>query len=84
MTKVFKKNAVIIFVNRRDESFTVRKYTNGGVFVITKNMHLDMENDLALEELQEELDGIKLMFNEKKCFKQRKKEKKFKNKLCWE
>lgn len=52
--------------------------------MITKNMHLDMENDLALEELQEELDGIKLMFNEKKCFKQRKKEKKFKNKLCWD
>jgi len=52
--------------------------------VITKNMHFDMETDMALEELQEELEGIKLMFNEKNCFKQRKKEKKFKNKLCWE
>ena len=43
-----------------------------------------METDMALEELQDELEGIKLMFNEKNCFKQRKKEKKFKNKLCWE
>ena len=57
---------------------------NGGVFVITKNMYLDMESDMALEELQEELNDIKLMFNERNCFKARKKEKKFKNKLCWE
>ena len=56
----------------------------GGVYVITKNMYLDMETDMALEELQEELRDIKLMFNEKNCFKTRKKEKKFKNKLCWE
>lgn len=56
----------------------------GGVYVITKNMYLDMETDMALEELQEELSDIKLMFNEKNCFKTRKKEKKFKNKLCWE
>ena len=40
--------------------------------MITKNMHFDMETDMALEELQEELEGIKLMFNEKNCFKQRK------------
>ena len=66
------------------KKFKVRISKYGGVFVITKNMYLDMENDMALEELQEELDGIKLMFNEKNCFKQRKKEKKFKNKLCWE
>lgn len=56
----------------------------GGVYVITKNMYLDMETDMALEELQEELSDIKLMFYEKNCFKTRKKEKKFKNKLCWE
>ncbi len=56
----------------------------GGVFVITKNMYLDMESDLALEELKEELNDIKLMFNEKKCVKPRKKEKKFKNKFCWD
>ena len=56
----------------------------GGVYVITKNMYLDMETDMALEELQEELSDIKLMFNEKNCFKKRKKEKKFKNKLCWD
>ena len=56
----------------------------GGVYVITKNMYLDMETDMVLEELQEELSDIKLMFNEKNCFKTRKKEKKFKNKLCWE
>ena len=43
-----------------------------------------MESDLALAELQEELEDIKLMFNEKQCFKARKKEKKFKNKLCWD
>ncbi len=47
-------------------------------------MYLDMESDMALEELQEELEGIKLMFNEKNCIKTRKKEKKFKNKICWE
>ena len=52
--------------------------------MITKNMYLDMETDMALEELQEELSDIKLMFNEKNCFKPRRKEKKFKNKLCWE
>ena len=72
-------------MNRRDENFkSVRTYIIGGVFVITKHMYMDMESDMALEELQEELQDIKLMFNEKKCFKQRKKEKKFKNKLCWE
>ena len=72
-------------MNRRDENFkSVRKYIIGGVFVITKHMYMDMESDMAMEELQEELQDIKLMFNEKKCFKQRKKEKKFKNKLCWE
>lgn len=71
-------------MNRRDEIFTVRTIKNGGVFVITKNMYLDMETDMALEELQEELNDIKLMFNERNCFKARKKEKKFKNKLCWE
>ena len=49
--------------------------------MITKNMYLDMESDMALEELQEELEGIKLMFNEKNCIKTRKKEKKFKNKF---
>lgn len=59
-------------------------YITGGVFVISKNMYLEMDADLALEELQEELEGIKLMFNEKKCIKARRKEKKFKNKLCWE
>ena len=47
-------------------------------------MYLDMDTDMALEELQQELEGIKLMFNEKKWIKVRKKEKKFKNKLCWE
>ncbi len=52
--------------------------------MISKNMYLDMDTDMALEELQQELEGIKLMFNEKKCIKVRKKEKKFKNKLCWE
>lgn len=56
----------------------------GGVFVITKNMYFDMEQDMALEELQEELNDIKLMFNERNCLKPRKKEKKFKNKMCWE
>ena len=45
-------------------------------------MYLDMDTDMALEELQEELSDLKLMFNEKKCFKSRKKEKKFKNKVC--
>ena len=45
---------------------------------------MNLESDMALEELQEDLQDIKLMFNEKKCFKQRKKEKKFKNKFCWE
>lgn len=59
-------------------------YINGGKLVIAKNMHLDLEADMALEELQEELSDIKLMFNEKQCFKTRKKEKKFKNRLCWE
>ena len=62
--------------------FVLAKF--GGIYVITKNMYLDMETDMALEELQEELSDIKLMFNEKNCFKARKKEKKFKNKLCWE
>ena len=52
--------------------------------MITKNIHLDMETDMALEELQDELNDIKLMFNEKQCFKTRKKEKKFKNRVCWE
>ena len=52
--------------------------------MILKNMYYNMEDDMALEELQNELDGIKLMFNEKKCFKVKKKEKKFKNKVCWE
>ena len=52
--------------------------------MITKNMYLDMDTDMALEELQEELGDLKLMFNEKNCFKAKKKEKKFKNKLCWE
>lgn len=52
--------------------------------MISKNMYLDMDTDMALEELQNELEGIKLMFNEKKCIKTRKKEKKFKNKFCWE
>ena len=52
--------------------------------MITKHMYMNLESDMALEELQEDLQDIKLMFNEKKCFKQRKKEKKFKNKLCWE
>ena len=52
--------------------------------MITKNIHWDMENDMALEELQDELNDIKLMFNEKQCFKARKKEKKFKNKFCWD
>jgi hypothetical protein len=40
--------------------------------------------EMELEELQNDLQGIKLMFNEKNCIKPRKKEKKFKNKLCWE
>lgn len=52
--------------------------------MITKNMYFDMETDMALEELQNELVGIKLMFNEKQCIKTKKKEKKFKNKLCWD
>lgn len=47
-------------------------------------MYLDMETDMALEELQNELEGIKLMFNEKQCIKIKKKEKKFKNKMCWD
>lgn len=80
-----KKNAVIQHMNRKCE---VRRFKfihiTGGVLVITKNMYLDMESDMALEELQNELEGIKLMFNEKNCFKNRKKEKKFKNKLCWD
>lgn len=52
--------------------------------MITKNMYLEMDSDMALEELQEELNDIKLMFNERSCFKTRKKEKKFKHKQCWE
>ncbi len=47
-------------------------------------MYLDMENDMALEELQNDLQEVKLMFNEKICIKHRKKEKKFKNKFCWD
>ena len=58
------------------KKFKVRISKYGGVFVITKNIHWDMENDMALEELQEELNDIKCMFNEKQCFKARKKEKK--------
>ena len=39
--------------------------------MITKNMHFDMETDMALEELQEELEGIscstkKIVLNKEK------------------
>jgi len=52
--------------------------------VIAKNRYYGIDYEEGLEELQNELAEFKMMFNEKNCFKMKKKEKKFRNKPVYE
>lgn len=52
--------------------------------MISKNKYYGMDYESSLEEIENELQEFKMMFNEKSCFKMKKKEKKFRNKPCFE
>lgn len=56
----------------------------GGHFVIARNKYYGIDYQEGLEELENELAEFKMMFNEKNCFKMKKKEKKFRNKPVYE
>lgn len=52
--------------------------------MISKNKYYGMDLEDSLEDIETELNEFKTMFNEKSCFKMKKKEKKFRNKPAWD
>lgn len=52
--------------------------------MISKNKYYGTDFVDNLEEIENELNEFKIMFNEKSCLKMKKKEKKFKNKPAWD